>query len=196
MPELATNRDLDPELSFYSEQVQDIKRSAEELIRNLTAAQLLWKPKPEKWSISQCLDHLVATARTELPLINRGIAEGHARGLFGHSPFRYSRIAGVLVNLMGAPPKFKFNAPRLYLPADAKDPAVVIPEFFQAQNAILDCFRMANGLHLARTNVSILDYKYIRLSLGQAFKLFVIHEQRHILQAQRIKAEVVRRIPQ
>jgi hypothetical protein len=194
MPEVATNSDLDPELSLYSEQVQEIKRSAEELIRDLTAAHLLWKPKPEKWSISQCLDHLVATARTELPLIHRAIAHGQARGLFGHSPFRYSRIVGLLVNLMGPSPKLKFNAPRLYLPADTKDPDVVIREFFQAQSAILDCFRMANGLHLARTKMSIYDYKYIRLSLGQGFKLFVVHEQRHILQAQRIKAEVVGRI--
>jgi hypothetical protein len=84
----------------------------------------------------------------------------------------------------------------LYLPAAAKEPAVVIREFFQSQDDILDCFRMANGLHLARIKVPVYDYKYIRLSLGQGFKLFVIHEQRHILQAQRIKTGAVRGVLQ
>ncbi len=59
--------------------------------------------------------------------------------------------------------------------------------FFLVQQELSDCIRQANGLHLVRTKVPVLDFKYIRLTLGQEFKLIVAHEQRHILQAQRIK---------
>jgi len=196
MLESPTNRNLDPELCIYCDKVEAIKRATEELIRDMTVAQLLWKPNPQVWSVAQCLDHLVATARTDLPLIHRAIADGRSRGLLGHSPFRYSRIVGLLVNLMGAPPRLKFKAPKLYRPADAKEPDIVVREFFQVQDEILDCIRKADGLDLVRIKVSVLDYKYIRLSLGQEFELLVIHEQRHLLQAQRIKAEAVRGILQ
>src|SRR5436190_20657863 len=104
MPESVTTGDLEPELRLYYEQVEGIKTDLEELIRDLSAAQLLWKPQPDKWSISQCLDHLVTTARTELPPVHRAIADGRSRRLFGHGPFRHGRIAGLLISLMGAPP--------------------------------------------------------------------------------------------
>jgi hypothetical protein len=187
MKSLTANPELETELHIFREQVEAIKPSAEALIRNLTRTQLLWKPKPEAWSISQCLDHLVATARSELPMVHRAIAAGRSRALTGHGPYRYSRIAGALINLMGPTPRLKFKSPRHYLPADTKDAALVTREFFEVQDEILDCISKANGLHLARTKVSIFGYKYFRLSLGQEFKLFIIHEQRHMLQAHRIK---------
>ncbi len=187
MRDLKTNPELEPELHTFREQIEAIQHNAEALIGNLTTSQLLWKPKPEVWSISQCLDHLVATARSELPLVHRAIAEGQSRGLTGHGPYRYNPIASWLVHLMGAPPRLRFKSPRHYLPADTKDAALVTREFFEVQDEILDCITKANGLNLARTKVSIFGYRYLRLSLGQEFKLFIIHEQRHMLQMQRIK---------
>ena len=181
------NSELEPELRSYHDEVRNITHSAEELVRNLTEAQLLWKPESDVWSIAQGLDHLVATGRTELPSVRHAITDGRARKLLGRGPFHYGPLEWLLIKAMGAPARVKFSSPEMYLPGDDKAPADVIREFVLVQQELLDCIREANGLHLARTKVPILDYKYIRLSLGQEFKLFVVHEQRHLWQAQKIK---------
>jgi len=67
--EFAVNSDLEPELRSYCDEVRNINHAAEELVRNLSEAELLWKPGPGRWSIAQCLDHLVSAGRTEFKLI-------------------------------------------------------------------------------------------------------------------------------
>ena len=187
--ESAVNSDLEPELRSYCDEVRNINHAAEELVRNLSEAELLWKPGPGRWSIAQCLDHLVSAGRTELPSIRRAITEGRSRKLFGHGPYHYRSLTlgSVLIKVMSAGARLKFKAPKPYLPSDSKTPADVIRDFFLVQQELSDYIRQANGLHLVRTKVPVLDFKYIRLTLGQEFKLIVAHEQRHILQAQRIK---------
>jgi hypothetical protein len=187
MSDFVANSDLEPELRSCHDEIKNINRAAEDLVRNLTEAQLLWKPEPHVWSIAQCLDHMVATARAELPAIRRTIAEGRSRQGFGHGLYHDGLLGWLLIKVMGERVRVKFKSPGVYLPSDDKAPADVIREFFLVQEEWLECVREANGLDLARTKVPIFYCKYTRLSLRQEFKLFVVHEQRHILQAQRIK---------
>lgn len=182
-----TNSDLVPELRGYYDEVLSINQAAEDLLRGLSQAQLLWKPEPRSWSIAQCLDHLNAVSRVELPSVRRAIVEGRTRKLFGHGPYRYGPIGRLLIKVVDENARIRFKAPKAYLPAEATPPADVIRDFFQLQQELLDCIRDANGLDLARTKASILNYKHIRLSLGHDFKMFIVHAQRHLLQAQRIK---------
>ena len=194
MLEFAANSDLEPELRTYYDEVRKIKQAAEELVRNLTEAQLLWKPEPRVWSIAQCLDHLASAGRTELPSVRRAIIKARSKRSFGHGPFHYRSLTlgSVLLKVMGAGARLKFKAPKPYLPGDNKTPADVIHDFFLVQEELSDCIRQANGLHLVRTKVPVLNFKYIRLTLGQDLLLIVAHEQRHILQAQRIKDKLPR----
>ena len=181
--------DLDPELRSYYDEVLKINHAAKDLIRGLSEAQLLWRPEPRVWSIAQCLSHLVASGRTELPSVHRAIAEARARKTAGHGPYSFGLPGWLLIKVMGPQVRLKFKAPKAYLPDVNKAPGDIICEFFLFQQELLDCIRDADGLDLARTKVQVHDYKYIRLSLGQEFELFIVHEQRHILQAQRVKNE-------
>jgi hypothetical protein len=107
--------------------------------------------------------------------------------MFGHGPFRYRLFGRLLIRVMGPSARFKFKTPAIYRPAGHTPPREVIREFFLAQQKILDCISDADGLHLALTKMSLPGHKYLRLSIGQEFRLLVVHEQRHVGQAQRIK---------
>src|SRR5262245_35022147 len=124
--DFVANSDLEPELRSYHDEIKNINRAAEDLGLNLTDAQLLWKPEPHQWSIAQCLDHLVATARAELPAVRRTIAEGRSRQVFGHGPYHYGLKGWLLIKAMGAQVRVKFKSPEVYLPSDDKAPADVM----------------------------------------------------------------------
>lgn len=191
MSEFKAGFDLEPELRGYYDEVLKISRYADDLVSGLTDTQLLWKPEPAVWSIAQNLAHLNASARTEFPSVHRAIAEGQPRRSSGHARHYAGLFGLLLIKVMGAPAKLKFKAPKAYLPDEHKTPGEIIREFFLVQQELLDCIRKANGLDLAGTKVRVLHYKRIRLSLGQDLKLFVVHEQRHLFQAQRIKNALV-----
>jgi hypothetical protein len=131
----------------------------------------------------------------ELPLVRRAIVDGHTKMLFSRGPFRYGPLGWLLIKAMGEKARIRFKAPKAYLPADYAPPADIIRDFFQLQQELLYCIRDANGLDLARTKATVLNYKHIRMSLGQDFKLFIVHAQRHLLQAQRIKTALQPVVP-
>jgi hypothetical protein len=192
-PESMARPDLEPELRDCYEQTLAINRTVADLVRDLTEDQLLWKPSPSVWSISQCLDHLVETNRIEVPNLRRAIAGARSRGLFGHGPYRYGLLSSLVIKVMGPASRLKFKAPKSYRPADNKIPADVLREFFSLQQELVECIHQANGLDLKRTKVAVIDYKYLRLSLGQDLKLWVVHQQRHLLQAQRLRDAQIER---
>jgi hypothetical protein len=188
MQKVLSDVELEPELRRCCDEAKRITLAAENLVRNLTDAQLGWKPEPGVWSIALCLEHLAVTARADLPFIRRAISEGRSAQLFGHGPFRYGVFGRLLTRVMGAPARIKFKAPAVYRPGEQTHPRQAVDEFFLRQREIQECIQDANGLHLARTKMSIHGHEYLKLSIGQGFILLMVHEQRHLVQAERVRS--------
>src|SRR5262245_50747327 len=93
----------EPELRTCYDNINSVNEAVDDLGRNLTDTQLQWKPEPLVWSISQCLEHLLVTARADLPYVHQAIDEGRTRKMFGHGPFRYGLFSRLLVLSMSAP---------------------------------------------------------------------------------------------
>jgi hypothetical protein len=59
----------------YLTKINEISEQARQEFSSLTIDQLNWKPHPDKWSIGQCLDHIITTNSTYLQvfesIINR-----------------------------------------------------------------------------------------------------------------------------
>jgi hypothetical protein len=178
--------DVEAELRHRYQEIEQINHDVEDLLRNLTDVELTWTPNPAAWSIAQCLEHLAVTARADLPHIRHALARGHEQRQFGRGPFRYGLFGKLLIAAMDASVRFKFKAPAVYRPGANSAPRESIREFFVRQQEILECIRGANGLHLARVKMTLPSHRRLRLSIGQEFRLLVVHEQRHLEQAKRV----------
>jgi len=55
---------MNAELQGYGDQLLSVRQDAVGLMSGLTEAQFNWKPAPERWSMSGCVDHLNKTAAT------------------------------------------------------------------------------------------------------------------------------------
>src|SRR5260221_8518277 len=87
------------------QQIQEIRRRAEVLVRGLTPEQLTKRPEAGKWAIAECLAHLNVTAATVQPFIVKGIERGKKEKLFGNGPVKLCPRGRVLVWLAQPPPK-------------------------------------------------------------------------------------------
>lgn len=180
------HRTLAPEIDEFRRSFELLSADADRLVAPLTDEQFAWQPAPDAWSVGQCLDHLNATARNYLPLIDEGIAEAIRRGLYSAGPYAYTWVGRCFVYLVQPTTKIRAKAPRQFLPAAGRPRQEVLAAFRAYQVQYIDRLRQANGLDLARARVSSPAARWLRIPLGSSFALMVAHERRHLVQARRV----------
>jgi hypothetical protein len=177
---------LAPELDDFRRQFEAIAADAEALIAPLRDDQFTWSPGPDAWSVAQCLDHLNATARHYLPVLDEGISEAIRRGLYGEGPFTYSWTGRVLLLVTEPPVRFRARSRHRFHPAAGRPRQEIVAALRAYQVQFVDRLRQANGLDLARARVRSPLGGWVRVSLGSGFAVMAAHERRHLWQARRI----------
>jgi hypothetical protein len=177
---------LTPELEDLRHQFDAITSAIENITGALRDDQFAWQPAPDLWSIGHALDHLNATARHYLPVLDEGISEAIRRGIYGEGPFKYARLGRLLVYLYEPPPRIRVKAPAKMHPAAVRPRHEIVAALRAYQVQFVDRLRQANGLDLGRARVGSPIHKWLRVSLGSGFTLMAAHERRHLWQVQRI----------
>jgi uncharacterized damage-inducible protein DinB len=177
---------LAPELDDLRRQFEDITRSLDDLLADLRDDQFSWRPATDAWSIGHVLDHLNASARHYLPILDEGISEAIRRGIYGEGPFHYSWLGRALVYANEPPSRLKVKAPQRVQPSAMRARHEIVAALRAYQVQFVDRLRQANGLDLARARVGSPVHKWVRFSLGSGFALMAAHERRHLWQARRI----------
>ena len=174
------------DLEDVRRQILAIRAGGEELLADLSHAQLLLQPQPGKWSIANCVDHLIVAGSDSVSNIRNAIKEARTRRLFSVGPFRYGLLERWFVSQMEPPPKMRMKAPEAYAPI-GRHPDDLLPGFLLLQDQLLECIRESDGIDLSKVKVSNPISRLMRFSLGQEFALNAAHERRHLWQARRVK---------
>jgi hypothetical protein len=172
------------------DQLQDIRRRAQELAAGLSPEQLARRPDPTRWSIAECLAHLNTTGAMFHPLIDAAIRQGREGKVLGKGPFYPGPIGKLLMWVAEPPPKFKMRAPKKILPPSSiADPQKVVAEFMQVQDEWERQVRESDGLNLEKIKCRT-PFGPLRLRLSAPIPWMLAHERRHLLQAEKVKAEI------
>lgn len=158
---------------------------ARRLVEPLTQDQLTWKPSPGAWSVGQCLQHLVRMNEVYLPPIAAAL-EGRRRGRTEQilpGPFSRWFIRNYI-----APSERRARAPRPADPGPDVDPDV-LRRFVESNDRARDLVRVA-----AEYDVNSIRFRnpfvpLIRFTAGTGLEIVSRHEDRHLLQAERVVAE-------
>lgn len=174
---------LRPEVDEFRKQFELLSAEADALVSPLSDAQFSWRPAPESWSVAHCIDHLNATARAYLPVLDEGIADAMRRGLYNPGPYTYNWIGRCVVWSMEPPVRLRMKAPQGFQPAPSRPRHDIMAAFRAYQVQYIDRLRQASGLDLARARVASPVLRWLRVPLGSAFALTLAHERRHLEQA-------------
>lgn len=174
-------------------QLQDIRRRAQELVAGLSPEQLTRRPDPTRWSIAECLAHLNTTATLFHPFIDAAIRQGREGKIVGKGPFKPGPLGSLLIWIAEPPPKFRIPAPKSILPpASIADAKQVVAEFMRVQDEWERELRDSDGLDLKKIKCSTPfgSLGGLRLRLADPIPWMLAHQRRHLLQAEKVKAEV------
>lgn len=178
-----------PATQLINELIQQTEKATATVraYRDLPIEQLNRKPLPESWSILECLEHLNLYGDFYLPEMERRILA--AKTLNKASIFRSGVIGNYFANLMKPGKKMKkMQSPKDKNPVHAQSTLseATIERFLKQQEHLLRLLQLAKKVDLTRTKTAISISTMIKLRLGDTFRFYVYHIERHIAQAQRI----------
>lgn len=182
-----TDVELSVELREQLAGIEAIKRDARELVEGLTEAQLTWRPEPSRWSIAQCLQHIVLSGEGYLPRLGDLIEASRQRTRLGRPSFRPGFVSSWFIRSMEPPPRFKAKTFRAMEPPPAVTPDAVLRSFFAFHDELAARVRAMHGVDPNGARMRSPFFRPLRFTLGQVVALLITHARRHLWQARQVR---------
>lgn len=155
---------------------------------HLTPSQLNWKPSPERWSIAQCFDHLIAVNKAYFPVIDNVLA-GKKRTLWESMPVLPGLMGKMVIKAVEPTSTRKFKARKNFEAAQSNISGSIINDFVDHQAEVVDKMKATQHLDLEKIIITSPVAALMTYSLIDAYRIIVVHEQRHFQQAKRVTEE-------
>jgi hypothetical protein len=180
------NRD---EILNLKEELGTIAADARKEFGGLSAAQLNWKPSADRWSVGQCLNHLITSNTEYFPILD-SLVSGKKKTVFLERLPVLPKLWGKLM-IKSLDPKTtrKLKAPANLQPASSDLSTSVVEQFVEQQSKFADWMDKTKDLDLERIVITSPVMKLITYSVMDSYRFLVLHEQRHFQQAQRVMTE-------
>lgn len=163
-------------------------KDVENNFASLSEAELNWKQNPEKWSIAQCLSHLIEVNSTYFDDFEQIIAGKYTPSFWTkYSPF--SNFFGKFLIDSVDPVKIKpIKVPAaVWQPSQSQISKQIVMQFIQNQQRVLDKMRIMGNLPMDKIKIASPANAFLTYSLSAAFEIMILHGQRHVNQAKKVK---------
>ncbi len=162
-----------------------IDNSAEvKRLKGLDFELLNHKASVSSWSALECIEHLNFYGVFYLPEIDKRIKNSPHK--VHRSEFLSSWLGNYFAKAML--PKEKLNEMKTFKsmnPSGSTLSVDVLDTFIQQQEQMCQLLENAKKVDLNKTKTAISISKFIKLRLGDTFRVVIYHNQRHVLQALR-----------
>lgn len=181
------------ELAGSWRELRDAGDEARAVAAGLTSDQIRWRPADDRWSVAECLEHLVLTGEVYLKAFDDAIERGRSQGKTSGDAYRPSLIGRWVARSLEPPPGLKLPAPGIVRPRlepeqawgdERGDP---LAAFLDLREAFHERLLAADGLDLGAIRMSSPFLSMIRFDLGSAFRIVAAHERRHLWQARQVR---------
>ena len=162
--------------------------TARAVAADLTEAQLNWKPSAEQWSIAQCLEHLAVATKGFDKYFTEVLERTSSKSAITNPPaYKPTMMGGWLARHVAPESPKKLRAPRMFRPGDASSIQGSLQMFLDEQQKFVDFVRQCRGIDYNKTRIRSPVTPLVRYSLADAFVITVLHAQRHLAQARRVR---------
>ena len=176
-------------LAPFRAELEAIARDARAEFGALNETQLNWKPAPERWSVAQCLEHLILIDGGYAPIVEQIENGTYRTPLAGRIP-GLPRLFGKLV-LNGVQPeqKRRVSTSKAFVPVQGNIRADIVERFERHIRELAEHVPKLDARNAADVVVPSPIASFITYSLYDAHRIVVAHARRHMLQAKRVTQE-------
>lgn len=155
--------------------------------KTLSPEQLNFKKNPQTWSILECIEHLNLYGDYYLPEIEKQILAN--KGINADTVFNPGLIGNYFANLMLVKNDRvkKMKSPKDKNPANSALSITTLDRFLKQQELLKSLLIQSRRVNLNKVKTAISLTTMIKLKLGDTFRFFIYHIDRHIQQAERAR---------
>ena len=169
--------------------IASLKNTTQQVTQNfsgLSNTQLNWKADVSKWSIAQCINHLIVSNSTYFPTFEKLINAIYQLPLIQKlNPF--NKVFGpIMVKHLGPHSKQKLKSPKIFTPSTGSLSSTIIEDFFKHQEILINYFHQMNHLNKNKIVITSPASSFVSYSLHHAMQIITVHEQRHLNQAMNV----------
>ncbi|HZM89537.1 MAG TPA: DinB family protein [Blastocatellia bacterium] len=178
--------DQSDQLAVLVFEAREIAEDTHAGFATLTPQQLNWKPSADQWSIAQCFDHLMTANGAYFPIFEK-VLSGEKENTFWESlPWLPAFWGNLLIKSLDPESTRKLKAPKIFHPSSSTVDGAIIRRFIDQQNQVIRYMKATENLDLDKIKISSPVTNLITYSLMDAYRIIVVHEKRHFLQAVRV----------
>jgi uncharacterized damage-inducible protein DinB len=156
-------------------------------LENLQTELLNQQPAADKWSVAQVLEHLNIYSRYYINAIEQKL---HLNQSGPNVDFHTGWLGNYFTNLMKPMDDNKIakkmKAPKNAVPSSQPNAKAILAEFINHQHHLLNLLQIAKTANLEFNRIPTSLSKFISLKLGDTFRFFIAHEQRHFVQVENV----------
>ncbi|MBX3239993.1 MAG: DinB family protein [Chitinophagaceae bacterium] len=173
--------DKDFLLNYFEQTFENL----EEVVEGLSEKQLQFKLAPEKWSVSQCLEHIVLSEKLLLGLVKQAMESEPAPGRKEEVKITDEGLIGSMTDR-----SFKAQAPKVLVPKEKgiyKSAAKALEDLRNQRQEILDYI---SDISLEDMRSRVWDSPFGPIDGYHSFLYISAHTARHTLQIEEIKTNI------
>jgi hypothetical protein len=153
------------------------------LVKDLSFAQLNWKPAPDKWSVGLCIEHLCITNEVYGPPIAAALVTAPSSAVPEITPGWFARW---FIRSYIAPSTKTAKAPPKIAPTSSTVDLAILDRFLGTNRDARQLVERAAPYDVNRLRFKNPFIPLLRFTVGTGFEILSKHEQRHLLQAERV----------
>jgi len=166
--------------------LEDAARQAQDSFGRLSAAQLNWRPDAARWSVAQCLEHLVTANRQMQQAAQDALGGTARRNLWTRLPVWPGLMGRMLVRSQAPQTTRKFKAPSVAQPSSSDIPADIVQRFVDQHRTIVAWVQVVDEQRAIGVIMTSPFVRAITYSVLDGCRLMVAHDHRHLQQAARV----------
>ncbi|WP_296619382.1 DinB family protein [Marivirga sp.] len=171
--------------------LKEIEETTNHEFQDLSEEELVWKPAPDKWSITECLQHIIIANSIYIKDIEKRLQKAEVKTI--EYPISFS-ITGKLF-LYAVDPKYKWKvpAPKIFKPIKenkVESGTETVEEFIRLQNEIVGVALKACAYDHQHVHTYSPISKLLKFNVGEQLYIMMRHTKRHINQAKRVKNQI------
>jgi hypothetical protein len=164
--------------------LDEVARGAEATFGGLTTIQLNWRPDMTRWSVGQCLEHLITANRLMLAAAGNAMTS-RPRTMWERLPWLPALSGRMLIRSQAPGSSRRFTAPQVAQPSSSDIAPDVVERFVTQQLEVMAWVRTLDERQ-AKTIMTSPFVRVIAYSVLDGCRLMVAHDHRHVEQARRV----------
>lgn len=153
------------------------------------------KPTPNSWSAAECFQHLLYTNVEYLKhfseIVKKNQVNDETSITFSHS-FAHSLWGKFILYFVNPKTKMKSKTTKPFNPTYSKVETDVIKKYLEQHDQLISAISGMKNLDLRKLKMPSPINAKIKYNFGDAIRILILHDQRHIRQADRVLSLIIK----